>query len=284
MKTWKSGGIPYGYRFNSETKTLEVHPSESATLKKIFALALDGKGVTIIANFLNEHQIPSKQGKEWYNVTVNYILRPDKLMFYLGVYKDGSKGNWKPLLTKDDYKKIISFRRVIATGTKSVTYLLTTDFHNSCCAFCGSKLRTTRNISHVYYSCSRKLSKGKDSCEKKITNADKVNNLVVAHIHRYAKEMPKHFHTYLKIYETQLKALSESFVPKYKSLVKYLGLLTNIKEKLETPAPIKYKPIFTNAELLANYISRITLSNTQIILEYKTPINSSMESIVKIDL
>lgn len=87
-----SGAVPYGYRMNPEDKTFLVDPEAAEVVKRIFAMAADGKPIRIIADTLTAEKIliPSayweqKEGMvsrnhsyhdpyQWTNSSIAYIL------------------------------------------------------------------------------------------------------------------------------------------------------------------------------------------------------------------
>lgn len=81
---------PYGYTRvklpDEKGYTLEPHPEEAAVIKKIFSLFLDQAGTKTIANYLNDHQIPTRHGDLWtYSTITNMITNP----IYMGKIRRG---------------------------------------------------------------------------------------------------------------------------------------------------------------------------------------------------
>ena len=72
---------PYGYRRmklpDEKGYSLEIHPEESEIIKKIFSLFLNHAGTKIIANYLNDHDVPTRHGGLWtYSTITNIITNP----------------------------------------------------------------------------------------------------------------------------------------------------------------------------------------------------------------
>ncbi len=65
--------IPYGY--NYEHKKLVINKEEAANVRNIFLMYLEGMSMNRIADFLNEHNIPTKMNKTWRSQTVSKILK-----------------------------------------------------------------------------------------------------------------------------------------------------------------------------------------------------------------
>ncbi|MCI9121602.1 MAG: recombinase family protein [Oscillibacter sp.] len=81
---------PYGYTriklLNEKGYTLEPHPEEADVIKKIFSLFLNHAGTKMIANYLNDHQIPTRHGGLWtYSTITNIITNP----IYMGKIRRG---------------------------------------------------------------------------------------------------------------------------------------------------------------------------------------------------
>ena len=81
---------PYGYvrvkLTNEKGYTLEPHPEEADAVKKIFSLFLNYNGTKMIANYLNDHQIPTRHGDLWtYSTITNIITNP----IYMGKIRRG---------------------------------------------------------------------------------------------------------------------------------------------------------------------------------------------------
>ncbi len=81
---------PYGYE-RSKIKqekgyTLEVHPEEGPVVQKIFELYLAHNGTKSIANYLNDHGIPTRHGDLWtYSTIAQIVANP----VYMGKIRRG---------------------------------------------------------------------------------------------------------------------------------------------------------------------------------------------------
>lgn len=81
---------PYGYKRvklqNEKGFTLEPHEEEAGVIKQIFSLFLNHAGTKTIANYLNDHQIPTRHGGLWtYSTITNIITNP----VYMGKIRRG---------------------------------------------------------------------------------------------------------------------------------------------------------------------------------------------------
>ena len=69
---------PYGYRRvkleHEKGYTLEPEPEEAAVVQKIFEMYLHSSGTKIIANYLNDHEVPTRHGGMWSCSTISNIL------------------------------------------------------------------------------------------------------------------------------------------------------------------------------------------------------------------
>lgn len=188
-KKWSGGGIPYGYRFNSDTGSLVVDESESTVLQDIFRLANMGLGVNKIANELNRMRVQPRRGREWTSTIITYILSPNRLRYYLGIDKNNAEGNWPPLLDINTYieltphvEKSISLKKPKEHPNEK--YLLT-GYGIFKCGYCGGNVKasiTTRDQKRIlYYLCARRQNAGLSSCSKsKLHRQDKINSLVLS--------------------------------------------------------------------------------------------------------
>lgn len=89
---------PYGYVKVKLPKekgfTLEPHPEEADVIRKIFSLFLNHAGTKLIANYLNDHQVPTRHGDLWtYSTVTNIITNP----IYMGKIRRGWKKQIKSL-------------------------------------------------------------------------------------------------------------------------------------------------------------------------------------------
>jgi site-specific DNA recombinase len=74
----------YGFEFSSDKSKRILNEKESEVVVDIFAMRANRVSVNGIATVLNEHNIPSPNGKKWGNITVLRILRDGKY-WYRGI-------------------------------------------------------------------------------------------------------------------------------------------------------------------------------------------------------
>lgn len=69
---------PYGYRRvkleREKGYTLEPHPEEAKVVKKIFELYTSYSGTKVIANYLNDREVPTRHGGLWSYATISNII------------------------------------------------------------------------------------------------------------------------------------------------------------------------------------------------------------------
>ena len=96
---WINSIAPYGYQRiklpNDKGYTLEFHPTEADAVKKVFEMALQGKGTKVIANYLNDHRIPTRHGDLWTYSTISNILSNP---IYYGKIRRGSFKSYKSMV------------------------------------------------------------------------------------------------------------------------------------------------------------------------------------------
>lgn len=88
---------PYGYIYNKDTKELIINEKEAEVVRLIFKLRREGNGCRRIANYLNDHNIPSATGGKWVNSTIVRMLKNEK---YCGDLVQGKKYVVDPISKK----------------------------------------------------------------------------------------------------------------------------------------------------------------------------------------
>ena len=89
---------PYGYSRvklpDEKGFTLEINPDEGKYVQKIFAMYLAHNGTKIIANYLNDHNVPTRHGDLWtYSTISNMITNP----IYMGKIRRGWSQQFKSI-------------------------------------------------------------------------------------------------------------------------------------------------------------------------------------------
>lgn len=105
-----AGVSPFGYRYTSDKKHVEVDPDEAAAVRIMFSEAQKGNSLHQVADILNEKGITTRRGKTWSAGNVQAILRNH---FYIGEIIHDSKekrkaAGYKPTYSKGNHDAIIS--------------------------------------------------------------------------------------------------------------------------------------------------------------------------------
>lgn len=101
-----AGRTPYGYRYTSDRKHVEVVESEAKQVKRMFSAAQTGKSLQQIADMLNADGITTRAGNEWCRGSVRAVL---KNIFYTGTLVHAGKeiaGNHEKLISRVQYGKV----------------------------------------------------------------------------------------------------------------------------------------------------------------------------------
>jgi len=98
---------PYGYTRvklpNEKGYTLEPHPDEAPHVKTIFEMFLNHAGTKIIANYLNDNNVPTRHGDLWtYSTISNIITNP----IYMGKIRRGWSQQIKTIENGEVVRKI----------------------------------------------------------------------------------------------------------------------------------------------------------------------------------
>lgn len=98
---------PYGYMRvklpNEKGYTLEPHPDEAPHIKTIFKMFLNHAGTKIIANHLNDNNVPTRHGDLWtYSTISNIITNP----IYMGKIRRGWSQQIKTIENGEVVRKI----------------------------------------------------------------------------------------------------------------------------------------------------------------------------------
>ncbi|MBX2988307.1 MAG: recombinase family protein [Bdellovibrionaceae bacterium] len=65
--------LPYGYDWLDGK--LVVDPKEYRVVQKILRLWQNGKSARLIADLLNQQNIPTRMGKQWFHSSVNAVIK-----------------------------------------------------------------------------------------------------------------------------------------------------------------------------------------------------------------
>lgn len=207
----------YGYRYDKETKEVEVIEDEAIVVKKIFDLYInEGYGVKNISNYLNEKGIKTQEGSLWTPSSVRRLLRNEKYIGNVILNKYTNSGitssNKKILRPEDEWKRLedvipaiidketwsksqeIMKKRVdqMSEGSLTGSRKIKNIFYNKVfCGVCGAsyvRVVTTKNngSKQANYMCSNRRKR--NSCSNKMIS----HNILTEKITEFAQqELPK---------------------------------------------------------------------------------------------
>lgn len=193
---YNGGYAPMGYkrekvRIGTANKNrLVVDQEHSPTVKRIFEMAIAGKGAKEIVNTLNAEGITTNRGKKWNKNLVLYILRNEvytgTLVF--GKSDPGSEpvrreNNHTALVSVRDFQKVQSLieqrsPKYCRPRTLTSDYLLSGIIY---CGECGYALQgcSAKSGQFHYYACHNSIRKGKTTCSSKMVNRDRIEFIVI---------------------------------------------------------------------------------------------------------
>ncbi|WP_073341230.1 recombinase family protein [Caldanaerobius fijiensis] len=210
---YRGGAVPFGYKLvgtgeygkkGNELHKLAINEEEAKVVRKIFELIYhEGYGTHRIAQYLNDNNIPTRNGKKWGSTTINNIIRNPIYNGYLSYGKTSQKSGAVHRRSKDEWllsnqiselkiipdemwEKVHEIRKsrspfavknpekeVLLVRPPSYGTLLFTGYIY--CGYCGSSLSTT-------YHCKewkrkdgtvRRTIIGKYRCNGKLLNKTK---------------------------------------------------------------------------------------------------------------
>ncbi|GIQ57948.1 putative DNA recombinase [Flavobacterium collinsii] len=202
--------ITYGYK-KGEDKKLIIDEVESNVVKLIFQLAIQGKGTKVIANYLNDENIPTKRNtsKVGYLVvkgevkttfkwrdSVVYRILTNKMYYGVRIYK-GNEYPSPKIIEKDKYdlvQQLLKKRNNMKDTTNKYFYLLKGLIE---CAECKSRFYGLKraDLSSNYYGCSSQRHI-KEWCKTKGINIDYLDNLILNQISNLDKDVDRFFDWY----------------------------------------------------------------------------------------
>lgn len=223
---WQGGGIPVGYNYQPENKSLIPDPVFAKVVNIIFSLALDDYSALEIAQELNKRKIRSRKDREWTYKTVSYLFSPQKIEFYSG-YVNNQKGNWQPLISTEMAQKLIKKHVVSESAPRPRTNkFLLPGLGIAVCGYCLGPLKSSttqrENKSNFYYLCSNKQMKGSLYCpESKVVNQETVNDKVTESLKSQQRNL-KNIQSYTASFITAEKKRAEKELKALNAEINYL--------------------------------------------------------------
>ena len=205
---YNGGFAPLGYQRKrvkigiAQKTKLIPDEKERTIIKKIFDMAVVGKGGKEIAKALNAEGIRTRTGKLFSTTAINHILRNE---VYIGTlvwrlkkhcYKTLNTVNseditrvsncHEALISSEDFARVQQFlnmRRPISRHPRTISsqYLLSGLIR---CGKCGSAMIGcwAKSGKYFYYDCVQHQKKGKRACDCKLISKDKLENFVIERI------------------------------------------------------------------------------------------------------
>jgi site-specific DNA recombinase len=163
------GSRRFGY-----TRQSEVVPDEAAIVREVYERALTGESFYSLARDLNERDVRTTTGRQWYARTVKqmvtaphvagqrvHTVRRDGRVISRDVYP----GTWEPILTPAEHARLLEAVTRTPAARRSVRRHLLTGL--ATCGVCGGAMKTTGFRMHngkpfERYACVKQP--GHDNC------------------------------------------------------------------------------------------------------------------------
>ncbi len=191
------GRTPFGYAVvpDGKRKRLVVQESEGATIRAIFAMALEGCGAKLIAMQLNAQGVQLR-GKPWAKNTVSYILNNEVYAGFTVFNRTKARmpnpqEDWvrvkshEALVTAADFEKVqnaMHSRQPTRVGGQPRSHFAFTGLLR---CTCGASMQTSsgtgRSQVYYYYGCRDGLI-GKSRCGAKKVRADLFDEWLLAQL------------------------------------------------------------------------------------------------------
>ncbi|HEX9767298.1 MAG TPA: recombinase family protein, partial [Nitriliruptorales bacterium] len=198
---WVGGRPPYGYRVDSETKTLAPEPDEATLVRDVFTKYADEhQGAVTIANWLNDTGRRTRHGHYWTGQTLLRMLRNPVYRGKIVHHDSVHDGKHDALVTPSLFERTQELleergqttreakkasQDSAATNTKGrprSDYVLTGLVRCTACkgAFIGRTAHGRGGRAYRYYVCRTHKAKGARACTAPRLPADDVEDGVVS--------------------------------------------------------------------------------------------------------
>lgn len=206
---FRNGGVPpMGYKTKkvmigaNKKSILDVDKNFSPIIQRIFKMYISGMGAKEIVNNFNKEGIKTNKGKNWSKNVIYYILKNE---VYTGTlvwnrqsknqYKANSNNNNEVIRIENKYPALIGKKtffdvqnllkerspKITSPRTISSKYLLSGLVF---CGNCGSRMVgcAAKSSQHFYYACNNYCKKGKNICNAKLLNKNKLETFIINRI------------------------------------------------------------------------------------------------------
>lgn len=212
-KGWISIGCQiYGYRMDKETNTLMIEPTEADTVRRIFELYEEGKGLVAISHILEKENRKNIDGKiEWDIGAIRYILSNEK---YKGcslmqkfvnqngtcVKNDNIAPQWyienthEPIISPERYDAIQDLlelrKEARPKGQPPGVYAFAKKMECACCGrgYSHKFNNTNKTWRNEIWICSRQNTYGKARCSNTRIKDDVLKKLFVECYNEFVKD------------------------------------------------------------------------------------------------
>jgi site-specific DNA recombinase len=205
---FNGGSVPFGYKRvkvkvgMADKSKLAPNESEAPIIRRIFRMAIEGRGAKEITRSLNADGLRTRTGKHFSTSAINHALRNEvytgTLVWRCQNSNFGTLGNGLPaevirmpdchaaLVTKDDFNTVQQFltkRRPSTQHPRTISsqYLLSGLLF---CGKCGSAMTgcCAKSGQYFYYDCVRHQKKGKEACNARLVSKDELECFVLERI------------------------------------------------------------------------------------------------------
>ena len=185
------GRRPLGYNIGPEGFT--INKDEAKIIRLIFKWYTDENlGLRGIADRLNSMGVKSLRGNVWSHVSVREILENE---VYTGAFTWGDirvENNHPAIIERATWEQVQGRRRrkkELGGRAQNSVFLLSGLVRCGCCGTATMVGRTSRKgkYTYRYYTCNNYASKGAQVCPAGYVRADRIEQIVLERIERFAK-------------------------------------------------------------------------------------------------
>ena len=197
---WMTPHAPFGYRRvlvqdgAKKRPKLELDTAAAPIVRRIFDMALKGRGTMDIAKTLNREGIPSPRGKTWPKNTIHVILTNEVhtgTLVWGITAKDGAppvrvEGAFPAIVTAKEYRRV---NRLLGSRSPKVIHPMraSSPYVLSGLVTCGNCRRPlsaaeAKGGRYTYYVCQSLLKRGSGTCDCPRLNSKRFERLIIDQI------------------------------------------------------------------------------------------------------
>jgi site-specific DNA recombinase len=185
---WVGGTVPYGYRIDSERKTIVPHEAEAAFIRKLFTTYAEGRhGVWSLRSEFTAMGHRKRSGKPWDRRCLLHMLRNPVYVGKIRWLKDLHDGMHEPLVSEDVFNRA---QEVLTVRSKDLRGRLWSNLSERFltgiirCGLCDGGMvgvsGRKNGKKHVYYACLTREREKK--CDLPYVRADVLESLVLGDV------------------------------------------------------------------------------------------------------